>query len=341
MSSEVLLLETALVLEDEAVIDLLVNILLFVNENGELFHLDAVALSADPLVEGKVLNEGILGVDLDLSIVHLSLEAFLFALKVLLRLQGHADLGELENNLEVGEEVEESAGVCWVGDVSEELALLLLHVHVDHLCNLVDPLLLVVGGVAVLHLVGQSFSVGEDVGAFILIGGILIFSDELADQVEDFARSLPSWGLAVKHDLFDLLERVGVAGLNKARPSFVHGSQDLVDAIKLLVGLHHATLLLFDAVDEVLFGDDAVILLAFDLCVEGKTNTDSEHDNNESKQKARRMENHSRDTPELNLDAKSTYRHGLLLKIRDLALNLCDGVLKAAMLLLEFLKLYT
>ena len=128
--------------------------MLFVNENGELFHLDAVALGADPLVEGKVLNEGILGVDLHRGIVHLSLEAFLFALKVLLRLQGHANLGELENNLEVGEEVEESAGVCWVRDVSEELALLLLHVHVDLLCNLVDPLLLVVGGVAVLHLVG-------------------------------------------------------------------------------------------------------------------------------------------------------------------------------------------
>ena len=331
--------------------------MLFVNENGELFHLDAVALGADPLVEGKVLNEGILGVDLHRGIVHLSLEAFLFALKVLLRLQGHANLGELENNLEVGEEVEESAGVCWVRDVSEELALLLLHVHVDLLCNLVDPLLLVVGGVAVLHLVGQSFSVGEDVGAFILIGGILIFGDELADRVEDVARSLPSWSLAVKHDLFDLLERVGVAALNKARPSFVHGSQDLVDAIKLLVGLHHATLLLFDAVDEVLFGDDAVILLAFDLCVEGKTNRDSEHDNEsnkylysnraESKKNGKSQSRYARyiflvtKQVGLNLDVKSTYRHGLLLKIRNLALNLCDGVLKAAMLLLEFLKLYT
>ena len=62
-------------------------------------------------------------------------------------------------------------------------------------------------------------------------------------------------------------------------------------------------------------------------------------------QKVGRMENHSRVTPyiiaDLNLDVKSTYRHGLLLKIRNLALNLCDGVLKAAMLLLEFLKLYT
>ena len=57
------------------------------------------------------------------------------------------------------------------------------------------------------------------------------------------------------------------------------------------------------------------------------------------------MENHSRDTPyimaDLNLDAKSTYRHGLLLKIGDLALNLLDGVLEAAVLLLEFLKLFT
>ena len=281
--SEIVLLETALVLEDEAFSDLAVNILLFVNECGELLHLDAVALGGDPLVEGKVLDEGILGVDLHLGIIHLSLEAFLLALKVLLSFQGHANLGELENDLEVGEEVEESAGICWVGDVSEEPALLLLHVHVDFLCNLVDPLLLMVGGVAVLDLVGQGFSVGEDVGAFILIGGILVFGDKLADQVKDFARGLPSWALAVKHDLFDLFERVSVAGLNKTRPSFVHGSKDLVDAIKLFVGLHHATLLLFDAVHKVLFGDDAVILLAFDLCVEGKTKRDSEHDNESNK----------------------------------------------------------
>ena len=166
--------------------------------------------------------------------------------------------------------MEESASVCWVRDFPEELALLLLHIHVNFLCNLVDPLLLMVGGVAVLDLVGQGFSVGEDVGAFILIGGVLVFGDKLADQVKDFARGLPSWALAVKHDLFDLFERVGVATLNKARPSFVHGCQELVDTFKLLVGFHHATLLLFDTVNEVLFCDDAVILLAFDLCVEGE-----------------------------------------------------------------------
>ena len=275
VESEILRLETALVLEDNAFSDLVVNILLFVDEGGELFHLDAVALGLNPLVEGKVLNEGILGVDLHLGIIHLSLEAFLLALKVLLSLQGHADLGELEDDLEVGEEVEESASIAWIRDCSEELALLLLHVHVDFRCNLVDPLLLVVGGVAVLHLVGKGINVGKDVGAFILIGGILIFGNELADQVEDFARGCPSWALAVHHDLFDLFERVSVAALNKTCPSFVHGCQDLVDTIKLLVGLHHATFLSLDAVYEVSFLLNASILLAFDLCVEGETKRDS------------------------------------------------------------------
>ena len=275
VESEIIRLETALVLEDEAFSDFAVNILLFVNKGGELFPLDAVALGSNPFVEGKVINEGILGVDLHLGIVHLSLEAFLLALKVLLSLQGHANLGELEDELEVGEEVEESACLGWVRDCSEELALLLLRVHVDFRCNLVDPLLFVVGGVAVLHLVGKGFSVGKDVGAFILIGGILIFGDELANQVKDFARSSPAWALAVIHNLFDLFERVGVAALNKTCPSFVHGCQDLVDAFKLLIGLHHGTFLRLDAVYEVSFLLNASILLAFDLCVEGKTKRDS------------------------------------------------------------------
>ena len=54
VESEILRLETALVLEDNAFSDLVVNILLFVDEGGELFHLDAVALGLNPLVEGKV-----------------------------------------------------------------------------------------------------------------------------------------------------------------------------------------------------------------------------------------------------------------------------------------------
>ena len=281
--AEVLLSELALVLVDAVLVDLVVDILLLFNESGELFRLDAVALRTDQLVEGKVVNEGVLGVDLHLGIVHFFLEAFLLALKVLLRLQSHADLGELEDDLEVGEEVEESAGVCCVGDFSEERAFLLLHVHVDFLCNLVDPLLLVEGGIAVLHLSGQCFSVGEDIGAFDSIGGSLIFGDELADEVEDVAGGLPARALTIKHNLFDLFERVGVAGLNEARPSFVHRGQDFVDTIKLLVGLHHATLLLLNAVNEVFLSDDALILLAFDLCVEGKTKRDSEHDSDSKK----------------------------------------------------------
>ena len=52
VESEILLLETTLVLEDKGFSDLAANILLFVNESGELFHLDAVALRAYPLVEG-------------------------------------------------------------------------------------------------------------------------------------------------------------------------------------------------------------------------------------------------------------------------------------------------
>ena len=133
-----------------------------------------------------------MGVDLHLGIVHLSLKAFLLALKVLLGFQGHTNLSELENYLEVGEEVEESASVCCVRDFPEELALLLLHIHVNFLCNLVDPLLLVMGGVTVLDFVGEGFSVFKDVCAFILIRGILILGNKFADKVEDFERGLIS-----------------------------------------------------------------------------------------------------------------------------------------------------
>jgi hypothetical protein len=109
--AEVLLSELGLVLVDAVLVDQVGDFLLFSDENGELLRLDAVDLRTDPLMEGKVVDEGFLGVDLHLGVVHLPLEAFLLALKVLLRLQGHTNLGELEENLEVGEEVEESLGV--------------------------------------------------------------------------------------------------------------------------------------------------------------------------------------------------------------------------------------
>jgi hypothetical protein len=128
----------------------------------------------------------------------------------------------------------------------------------------VDPLLLVERGIAVLHLVGQDFGVKEDFCAFLGKGGLFIFCDELADEVENFARGSHSRGIAGKHDPLDLLERVGVASLNEACPSFVHRRQDLVDAIKLLVSLHHAAFLHLNAVLEVLFGDLALILLELD-----------------------------------------------------------------------------
>ena len=276
--AHVLLNELGLVFVDAKFVHLAFDCLIFFDENAELLGLDAHDLRTDPLMEGKVVDEGVLGVDLHLGVVHLPLEAFLLALKVLLRLQGHADLGELEDNLEVREEVEESGGVLSVGDLFEELAFVLLHVHVDLLGNLVDPLLLVVGGVAVLHLVGEDVGVDEDILAFLLVGGGDVLGDELADEVEDVASGCPARAIAVKHDPLDLLERVSVAALKEAGPGFVHRRQDLVDAVELLVGLHHAALLHFNAVHEVLFGDLALILLVLDLRIEEKTRSDSEHD---------------------------------------------------------------
>ena len=277
--AHVLLSELGLVFVDAKFVHLAFDCLIFFDENAELLRLDAHDLRTDPLMEGKVFDEGVLGVDLHLGVVHLPLEALLLALKVLLRLQGHADLGELEDNLEVGEEVEESGGVLSVGDFFEELAFVLLHVHVDLLGNLVDPLLLVVGGVAVLHLVGQDIGVDEDILAFLRVGSGHIAGDELAHEVEDVTSGCPARYIGfMHHDPLDLLERVSVAGLNEAGPGFVHRRQDLVDAVELLVGLHHAALLHCDAVLDVIFGDLALILLVLDLRIEEKTRRDSEHD---------------------------------------------------------------
>ena len=139
-SLEVLAFEIVAQILVSEVIDLLLKGILLVLDSGDLVHASAVGLLGHSDVEVKVVNVGLSGGKFDIVLVHLLLASVLLALKDSFGLLGHFNLGELEKNLEVGEEGNGSGLV--VDELLEDLAFNSLSVHVDSLSAFLDITLL-------------------------------------------------------------------------------------------------------------------------------------------------------------------------------------------------------
>jgi len=228
----------------------------------DLVSASAVGLLGHPGVEVEVVNVGLLGEKLDGLLIHLLLASILLALKDSLSLLGHLDLGELEENLEVGDE---GRGVDRrVSDSFEDFTLLSLGVHVDILSDLLDISLLEGGSIGVFDVRGEDVGGLHNSVTLRHEGGVLLGGNESADKVEDL--SVDGGGdLLFLHDLLDFGERVLVASLDELGLVLLHAGDELVDIGELLVGGLEFTLLGQDSRLGLLEGILGLSLLVSDL----------------------------------------------------------------------------
>lgn len=124
-------------------------------ENSNVLVPDPVSLSLDALSESKVHNVGLLGLELNIGILHFLLHGLLLSLQVLFRLHGHTNLGELEDDFEENEEGDHRLSHGWVRNSGKESSLLSILVHVDLLGNVLDPSLLKNRRVSLLDSLGE------------------------------------------------------------------------------------------------------------------------------------------------------------------------------------------
>ena len=207
---------------------------LLVADGCDLLVANAGGLARDSCMEIKVVNESLIGVDFNLDVIKFLLGLVLLSLQRLHGLQCHTNLGILENEFEVWEDVVHGSGRCSVRDGGQKLAFLAFHVHVDLLGNIGDPLLLVEGWVSSLGGRGEDFSVSKDRSALSFVRGVGALSDELADLVQDEGHGRDGRASTSGHDFFDLLDAICVTLLDKLGSGLVHRSDHLLVVGKLL-----------------------------------------------------------------------------------------------------------
>ena len=85
-----------------------------------------LSLSCNTVGKGEILNVGLLGLNLNLSIIHFFLQSILLSLQVLFGLHRHADLSKLEDNFEQGEERDHICREASISDGLQKSSLLLI-----------------------------------------------------------------------------------------------------------------------------------------------------------------------------------------------------------------------
>ena len=193
-------------------------------------------LSLNELVELEILDDSLLLLHVDGDVLE-SLGVLLdLALQRGLLSDGHTKLGELEKNLEVGEEGDHLGGGGWVAHRVQQGALLAVSVLIDAGGESLQPVAVHVGGHAVLDSLGEGLRGSEDGFSGCLVIGIGVLLDKLADSVGDLATSLDSGALAGAEDGADLLERFLVAALEELGLGLGHALDQLLDIAELLRG---------------------------------------------------------------------------------------------------------
>ena len=161
----------------------------------------------------------------------------------MLRLHGHANLGELEDEFEEGEEGDHVLSHAWVGDLSEDISLVSILVHIDLLGHILDPALLEDGWIGLLDRLGERVWAREN---FLSLGSLVarmgIAGREDTDVAQELVSRRNGWASADLKDLFDLLQRLVVNSLGEPGLVLVHGGEQLVEVGKLFVRLLHSCL---------------------------------------------------------------------------------------------------
>lgn len=81
-------------------VDVVLEDFLLIDKNRNIFVPDAVCLSLNTIGKFQVFDEGLLSLYLNVCIIQFFLECFLLPSHVLFGLEGHANLGKLEDDFE-------------------------------------------------------------------------------------------------------------------------------------------------------------------------------------------------------------------------------------------------
>ena len=235
-------------------------------ENSNVLVPDPVSLRLDALSESKVHDVGLLGLELNIGILHFLLHGLLLSLQVLFRLHGHTNLGELEDDFEENEEGDHRLSHGWVRNGLKESSLLSILVHVDLLGNVLDPSLLKNRWVSLLDSLGERVGACENfLSLLTCISGLRVAGCEDTDVVEKRLASLNSWSSACLEDLFDLLKRLLINCFDEPSLVLVHGYEQLVEIGELFSAFLHLLFFLSNLPLDALVLLVSLFLLSEDL----------------------------------------------------------------------------
>ena len=105
-------------------VDVLLEVGLLLLENRHILTSDSFGFSSDTVTKSEIFNVGLLSFNLDLSVIHFFLESIQLPLKVLFRLHSHANLGELKDKFEEGEERDHVSSGIRTSDSNQEITFL-------------------------------------------------------------------------------------------------------------------------------------------------------------------------------------------------------------------------
>lgn len=158
-----------------------------------ILYPNPLSLSCNTVTKGKIFNVGLLGLNLNLSIVHFFLQSILLSLQVLFSLHRHAHLSKLKDNFEQGEERDHVCRQASISDARQKSSLFLICVHIDLLSNILDKWLVEDGWVGLFAGRSESLIGRKNVISLGIIGSIRRASDEFADQVKKGLSGSDGW----------------------------------------------------------------------------------------------------------------------------------------------------
>ena len=171
------------------------KLLLLLAHRSELLLLRTLYLSLDALVELEVSRDSFLSLKLYQVLLHNFLGIHDLILQARLLGDGHTELGELEEDLEVREEVNHISSVGGVTDSLKDVTLVTISIHVNALRDTLEPLAIAINGTALLNLLAIDDIARKDFFTILSEACASVVEDHHADGVKDSAGSAANGAL--------------------------------------------------------------------------------------------------------------------------------------------------
>ena len=217
-----------------AFFDTVSKLLLLLAHRPKFLLLCTLYLGLDALVELEVSSNSLLSFKLHQVLLHDLLGILDLILQACLLGESHTELGELEEDLEVREEVNHISSIGRVTDSLEEVTLITFGIHVNALGHILEPLAITIHRRALLNLLAVDDITREDIFTILSKACTSVVEDHHADCVEDSASRVAYAALVSCEDLLDLLDVVSVDNLDELGLRLAHTLDELLEVTKLL-----------------------------------------------------------------------------------------------------------